>query len=425
MKTTAVRLYGKNDLRLETFELPPIGSDEILAKIISDSICMSSYKELLQGAAHPRVRDNVAENPIIIGHEFCGEILQVGSRWKDQFVPGERFTVQPSVRIPGDELAAAGYTFPYMGGDATYIVIPSIYIERNCVLKYEGEAFYFGSLAEPMSCIVGGFHVNYHAGEDSYQPLMGIVENGNMALLAGVGPMGLGAIDYAIHNPRKPKLLVVTDINQERLHRAASILTQEEAAANGVRLEYVNTSDVADVPALLRSFTENAKGFDDVYVYAPVPAVIEQADQILGHDGCLNFFAGPTNPDFTARFNFYNVHYKSTHVAGNTGGTNDDLAEALDLMARGVINPSAMITHIGGLDSAIETTMNLPNIPGGKKLIYTHIKMPLTAISDLRAMEQKNPMFGELADIVEANNNIWSAAAEKYLLEHAQKIGEE
>lgn len=425
MKTTAVRLYGKKDLRLESFELPAIGQDEILARIVSDSICMSTYKEMLQGADHPRVRDNVAENPVIIGHEFCGEILEVGSRWQGRFVPGDRFTVQPALRIPGDEMAAAGYTFPHMGGAATYIVIPSIYMERNCVLKYEGDSFYFGSLAEPMSCIIGGFHINYHLKEGSYEPLMGIVAGGNMALLAGVGPMGLGAIDYAIHNPRRPGLLVVTDINEERLRRAAGILTKEEAARQGVRLEYVNTAQVDDVPALLRSLTKDGRGFDDVYVYAPVPALIEQADKILGHDGCLNFFAGPTDPGFSARFNFYNVHYKATHVAGNTGGTDEDLAEALDLMTSRTVDPSAMITHIGGLDSVIETTMNLPDIPGGKKLIYTHIRLPLTAIRDLRGLEAQNPMFGKLADIVEANNNIWSGTAEKYLLEHAVKIDED
>ena len=44
MKTTAVRIYGEKDLRLETFELPQIKDDEILVKIVSDSICMSSYK---------------------------------------------------------------------------------------------------------------------------------------------------------------------------------------------------------------------------------------------------------------------------------------------------------------------------------------------------------------------------------------------
>ena len=44
MKANAVRLYGKNDLRLESFELPAIKENEILAKVVCDSLCMSSYK---------------------------------------------------------------------------------------------------------------------------------------------------------------------------------------------------------------------------------------------------------------------------------------------------------------------------------------------------------------------------------------------
>ena len=43
MKTRAVRLHGANDLRLDEFELPPIHEDEILAEVITDSICMSTY----------------------------------------------------------------------------------------------------------------------------------------------------------------------------------------------------------------------------------------------------------------------------------------------------------------------------------------------------------------------------------------------
>ena len=58
-------------------------------------------------------------------------------------------------------------------------------------------------------------------------------------ILAGVGPMGIGAIDYAIHCDRKPGLLVVTDIDEARLKRAASIYTVEEAEKNGVRLRCV------------------------------------------------------------------------------------------------------------------------------------------------------------------------------------------
>jgi threonine dehydrogenase-like Zn-dependent dehydrogenase len=248
---------------------------------------------------------------------------------------------------------------------------------------------------------------------------MGIVEGGNMALLAGVGPMGLGAIDYAIHNPRKPKLLVVTDIDDARLARAASILTVEEAAKNGVKLVYVNTSGVEDVPAYLRGLTEGDAGYNDVYVYAPVSAVVEQADKILAYDGCLNFFAGPTDPEFAAKYNFYNVHYNATHVAGNSGGNTDDLIESIEMMSKGLINPSAMITHIGGLNAVPETTLHLPKIPGGKKLIYTHIQLPLTAINDFAKLGETDPMFAALDEIVKRYNGLWNTEAEQYLLAHA------
>lgn len=106
-----------------------------------------------------------------------------------------------------------------------------------------GTGFFGGSLAEPMSCIVGGYHAQYHTIQGSYEHKMGIVEGGKMAILAGVGPMGLGAIDYALHGPIKPSLLVVTDISQERLDRAASIFTKEDAAKNGVQLIYKNTAE--------------------------------------------------------------------------------------------------------------------------------------------------------------------------------------
>ena len=190
---------------------------------------------------------------------------------------------------------------------------------------------------------------------------------------------------------------------------------------NGVKLVYVNTRNMDDVAGSLLSYT-GGKGYDDVFVFAPVKQLVEQADSILGKDGCLNFFAGPTDSKFSAMFNFYNVHYSSTHVVGTSGGNADDLREALELMEKGVINPAAMITHVGGLDSVIDTTLNLPNIPGGKKLIYTNISMELTAINDFGKKADDNPLFATLADIVEKNNGLWSLEAEKYLLENAVRI---
>ena len=78
MNTKAVRLYGKMDLRLEEMTLPEVGPDDVRVKIISDSVCMSTHKAALEGAEHKRVPDNVADNPVIVGHEFCGDIIAVG-----------------------------------------------------------------------------------------------------------------------------------------------------------------------------------------------------------------------------------------------------------------------------------------------------------------------------------------------------------
>ena len=418
MKTKAVRLYGKKDLRLEDFELPEIKDDEILAKIVSDSICMSSYKAAVQGEDHKRVPNDVATNPVIIGHEFCGVLEKVGAKWQDKFKAGEVFTIQPALFIPGNEVVAPGYSFAYCGGDAQYIILPKEVMERDCLLKMNSDTFFYGSLSEPMSCIVGAFHANYHTTQGSYKHQMGIVEGGKMALLAGVGPMGLGAIDYALHCDRKPGLLVVTDIDDARLNRAKSIYTVEEAAKNGIELIYLNTA--IDDPVAKLMEISGGTGFDDVFVFAPVRPVVEQGDKILGVDGCLNFFAGPTNKEFSAEFNFYNVHYSSTHIVGTSGGNTDDLRESIEMMSTGKITPTAMVTHIGGLNAVIDTTLNLPSIPGGKKLIYTHIDMPLTAIDDFDKVG--TPLFDELSNICKKHNGLWSAEAEKYLLSNAKKL---
>ena len=416
MKTKAVRLYGVNDLRLEEFELPEIKDDEILARVVSDSICMSSFKAAEQGPAHKRVPEDVAQNPVIIGHEFCGDIIKVGAKWKHKFKEGSKFGIQPAMNYKGSPYAP-GYSYKYIGGDAQYVIIPNEVMETDCLIPYNGDSYFKASLAEPMSCIIAGYHENYHSHYETHTHVMGIKEGGAVAILAGVGPMGLGCVDYGIHCDRKPSLMVVTDIDQARLDRAATLLTVEEAAKNGVKLIYVNTSSIADPVKYMRDLN-GGKGFDDVFVYAPVSALVEQGDALLGEGGCLNFFAGPINTDFSAKFNFYDVHYKYTHVAGNTGGNAEDMEDCIALMNAGKLHPEVMITHVGGLDSAAETTINLPNIPGGKKLVYTHINMPMTAIDDFVKLGESDARFARLAKICQKNNGLWCAEAEKYLLEN-------
>ena len=414
MKTKAVRIHGKMDLRLDEINLPEVGPDDVQVKIISDSICMSSYKAAVEGEDHKRVPDDVAQNPTIVGHEFCGVIHAVGENWKHKYKVGDGFAIQPAHFYKGSQMAP-GYSYQFCGGDAQYGNVPQETLLTDNLLKYDSDTYFYGSLSEPMSCIIGTFHAMYHTKGGSYEHDMGIVEGGKMALLASVGPMGLGAIDYALHCDRRPSLLVVTDIDDERLERAASIYTVEHAKEMGIELHYVNTAKVDDPVKTLRDLT-GGTGYNDVICFAPVRPVVEQADAILGFDGCLNFFAGPTNSQFKAEFNFYNVHYMATHVVGTSGGNTDDMKEAIAMMTSGKINPAAMVTHIGGLDAVVDTTLNLPNIRGGKKLIYTQIEMPLVAIDDFAKLGETDPMFKELDAICKKNNGLWSVEAEKYLL---------
>lgn len=416
MKTKAVRIHGANDLRLDEFELPQLSDDSVRVKIMTDSLCVSSYKAATQGPNHKRVPDNVSENPVIIGHEFCGQIVEVGENYKDKFKPGQGFAIQPAHYYKGS-LEAPGYSYAYCGGDATYVDIPMETLVMDCLLPYNSDVYFYGSLAEPMSCIVGTYHAMYHTVSGSYDHKMGIVEGGKMALLASVGPMGLGAIDYALHNPIKPGLLVVTDINQERIDRAKSIFTPEHAREMGVELVYLNTGKVEYPVAALRELT-GGTGYDDVICFAPVRALVEQSDAILGNNGCLNFFSGPSDTAFSATMNFYNVHYNGTHVVGTNAGNTSDMREAIEMMNAGLLNPAAMITHIGGLDCVAETTLNLPNIPGGKKLIYNQISMPLTAIADFEKLGKDNELFAKLDELCKAHNGLWNGDAEKYLLSH-------
>jgi threonine dehydrogenase-like Zn-dependent dehydrogenase len=424
MKTKAVRIFGKNDLRLEEFELPPVKGNEILAKVVCDSICMSSNKAAKQGADHKRIPDDIDKNPTIIGHEFSGVLEEVGEKWKKSFLPGMKFSIQPAINYPDGPvgiLSAPGYSYKYIGGDATHIIIPNEVMEQNCLLAYTGHGFYPAALAEPLSCVIGAMHACYHTQPGSYTHQMEIVNGGKVALLAGVGPMGLAAINYIIHRKdRKPKLLVVTDIDQSRLDRASQLYSLKEAARNGIDLKYINTGNQENPTKTLLDLTEGT-GYNDVFVFAPVGPVVEHGDAILAFDGCLNFFAGPGDPNFKAKINFYNVHYNFTHIVGTSGGNNNDMEEAIDLMSGG-LDPAGLVTHIGGLDAVIPATLNLPDIPGGKKLIYTNIKMPLTPLDDFAQKGKKDPLFKKLAEITKNNNGLWSVEAEEYVIGNAQPI---
>ncbi len=420
MQTKAVRLYGKNDLRLDTFDLREIRDDEILATVISDSACMSTYKGVIQGSDHKRIPADIAQNPIVTGHEFAGVIEQVGKNLKNEYRPGQKFTLQPNINHKGLGYAP-GYSFPDFGGNATKIIIPAEVMRGGFFLEYAGDAYYKASLAEPLSCIIAALKAAYHTGKGGKVHSMGVKENGSFALLAGCGAMGLGTIDLLLHTQPRPSLIVATDIDQARIDTAKKVLPPETAAKKGATLYYVNTYGMENVAEQLRALS-GGKGFDDVMVMAPVEAVMKQADEIAGKDCCINFFSGPTDTDFSAPVNYYDVHYNAKHIIGTSGGDTEDMIESLRIIEGTDLNPAVMVTHIGGLNSVPGLLADLPKIPGGKKLTYSNISLEMTSIEEFEEKGKDDPLFAGLHEICKKHSMLWNAEAEQYLLAHAKSI---
>ncbi|MFI3251138.1 MAG: zinc-binding dehydrogenase, partial [Eubacteriales bacterium] len=354
---------------------------------------------------------------LILNIEFAGTIVEVGKKWQHQFKVGQKYAQQPALNYKGS-LASPGYSYEFFGGACTYCIIPQEVMELGCLMDYDGDSFFEASLGEPMSCIIGGYYGNYHTNKRNHDLTIGTKADGDIIILGGCGPMGLGAISYGMQLENRPKRIVVTEVSDERITRAREVIPESKAKEMGVELIYVNTAKMTDPVSELRALTDDNKGYDDVFVYIPNKAVAELGDQLLAFDGCLNFFAGPTDTNFKAEMNLYNVHYISAHIIGTTGGNNDDLIEANKLAAAGKIEPAVMVTHVGGIDSIAQATLDLPKIPGGKKLTYTQFDMPLTAIEDFGELGKTDPLFAKLDKICKANRGLWCAEAERVLFDH-------
>ena len=418
MNTKAVRIYGVKDLRLEEFELPTMRDDEIEARIVTDSLCMSTYKVSNQGEKHKKLPNDLKNHPVIMGHEFCGMITKVGEKWKHLYKPGDCFVAQPN--LGRADTFSLGYSFPYVGGEATNVVIMNEAIEKGCLLPYKGEGFFEGALVEPLSCIVAGFKANFHLRDrNDYDHTMGIKEGGALAILGGTGPMGFLAIDYAIHNEKRPKHLVVTGRTQSKLDMAKRLYPVEEAAKYGVTLTYVLTADEDDIVEELKALTPDAKGFDDIFLMAAKERLVTQAEQLLAYDGCLNFFAGPADSKFASTINFYNIHYNATHFVGTSGSNTQDMKDAIALIENKTVNVAKIATHIMGLNHVCESILNLPKMPGGKKIVYSGKEFPVT---DVSAFGENNELEKHLKELVDAHDGLWNAEAEQYFLEHAKDI---
>ncbi|CAA7600915.1 Alcohol dehydrogenase GroES-like domain protein [Acididesulfobacillus acetoxydans] len=182
----AAILHGQMDLRYEERALPSIGSGEILAKVKISGICGSDLPRVLGNAAH--------SYPIVLGHEFSGEVTELGSGVKNISV-GQHIVGAPLLPCHHCEDCLRGYysqckNYSFIGSRtdgswAEYVKMPAV----NAVPLPEGVGDKEGAFFEPATVALHGLsQMNFRGGED-----VAIVGMGTIGLLTLQCAHALGA----------------------------------------------------------------------------------------------------------------------------------------------------------------------------------------------------------------------------------------
>jgi L-iditol 2-dehydrogenase len=333
---------------VEDVPVPEIGAEEILLRVMGTSICGTDTKIIRNG--HRKLQPGQKN---ILGHEFAGVIARVGSHVKD-FREGMRIGVAPNwgcghceacrrdLANYCPEYSAFGIDQP--GSHAEFVRLPKQVIQQgNIVPLPEGMPWRFAALAEPLSCVVQAQRtVDLQAGE--------------AVAVYGCGPMGLLNVLLAAASGAE-KILAI-DPNPAR---------RERALALGATRAIVGRRE--DVRAEVMEET-SGRGVDVVITAAPDPQIPAEGLTFLAPFGRLCLFAGLPRNQPQAALDGNAIHYRKLQVTGTSGGSNQDYREAINLIDRGSIDLSGIVSH-GFMLNELESAYKMALSGEGIKIVLT------------------------------------------------------
>jgi L-iditol 2-dehydrogenase len=327
----AVRLYGVKDLRVEEVEKPTINSDEFLIRVKSAIVCATDIRIYTYG--DPRVK-----YPVILGHEFAGDIEEVGANLMEHLKVGMRVTVNPNMYcgrcrycVTGrHELCESRYALgiDVDGAFAEYLKIPSEAFRTGGVFEVPDNLSYEeAALVEPLSACLHG--------QEFAQTKVG-----DIVVVIGAGPIGL--MHVVVSKAMGASKVIVSEVDEDRLKEAVNF-----------GADYLINPLKEDLPSKINQIT-GGHGADVVIVAVGSPAVQQQALSIAAKGGRINFFAGlPAGKD-SVPLNTNLIHYKEIFVFGTSSQSIYDFRKTLELVSAGVLNVKRFITHRFPLDDVIK-----------------------------------------------------------------------
>ncbi len=289
----AIQLVGKEAIRLVDVPVPEIGDDEALLRVRAASLCGTDVRMYKNGYKHVS-----EDNPLILGHEFSGDIVKVGKNVTALTV-GEKVSVAPNIGCGTCDLCVSGQTHlcsdyeafgvTMDGGFAEYVRIPQNAIAQGNITPLDEDISYpAAALVEPLSCVYNG------------QELIG-VRPGDDVLIIGMGPIGLMHIMVArILGAGK---IFVNDLSEERLHTAKELFPEVLPI-------------LGDVKEGLKAYGRS--GVDLCIIAAPAADAQSQSLTYMNMNGRLLFFGGLPEHKKIVPLDTNILHYKQLRIQGCT-----------------------------------------------------------------------------------------------------------
>ena len=231
-------LYGPHDVRIEDRPVPKPAPGQVLVEIAAVGICGSDvhYYE------HGRIGDYVVRDPMIIGHESAGTVVDVGDG-VDRSRVGELVALEPGVPCRTCTQCLQGRynlcpqvvffaTPPVDGSISRYVTIDAAFAHT----APSGLTAEQAAMAEPVS--VGIWAARKCA-----------VTGGDRVLITGAGPIGLlaGQVAHALG----ADIPVITDVSDFRLARARELGLRTAQAGTPFEEEFDVLLECSGAPAAL------------------------------------------------------------------------------------------------------------------------------------------------------------------------------
>lgn len=310
--------HGPDDLRIEEVDIPQLDPHEVLIKVRRNGICPSGLKSVRLGIRWGPPEMETVGFP---GHEFAGDIVEIGSDVKNLKVGDRvasslyepcgrcRYCVRNKTNLcvnPGRSGSFAYATYVKGAEDFTYKIADDI-------------SYSEASFAEPLSCVIHGFKMsNVHPGDN--------------VLVIGTGPIGLLHVMVArnIGGAR----LIVSDLIDDRLEKAKQL---------GASITINPLKEDLKERVLAET---NGHGADVVIVAVPNIKAMSQAFEVVGKTGTINFFAGikSKEPQYLQLDpNF--LHYGEITLTGSHNKDPLDFEVAMNLINSKVLDLKPLISH--------------------------------------------------------------------------------